>query len=162
MKKTFLLVLALLCSSLAFSWEFEKEGNIVTILPNSKSTTVSSYKAAPWFNDEIDTLHIVLADGITGVRENTFAGSKNIVSVTVADTVETIGADAFRGCEKLSEIILQPTLKSIGSRAFQDCPLLKNVKIPSNNIEISDDAFDADCYLAKPKTIQRVQRAVKK
>lgn len=149
MKKTLILMAALLCSSFMFAWEWEKEGDTVTILPNEKSSVVTFSADAPWFNNEIESLHIVIGDGITGILENSFSGSSNIESVEFCSTLEVIGNEAFSGCTKLSNVTLPESLQKIGDKAFFDCPLLNNVIVPGTETEVGEDVFGSTTAVAE-------------
>ena len=156
MKKAFLFLLTtLLCSSL-FAWEFSKAGNLVTILANAKSTFVSYYSAAPWFDPETEELHLVINEGITSIEASCFAGSKNIVSVTIPDSCKVIKQGAFANCPNLQHVSIPTSTKLvIEDKAFYDCPNLTPVITGSNTV-LGKDVFG----LSKPKvgTVQSVIR----
>ena len=156
MKKALLFLLTtFLCTSL-FAWQWNKEGNLVTISANSKSSFVSYYSTAPWFDDEIKELHIVINEGITSIEPSCFQGSKNIVSVTIPDSCTIIKEDAFRDCPNLFNVSIPTNTKLvIKDRAFYDCPNLTPVITGSKTV-LGKDVFK----LSQPK-IGTVQSVIK-
>ncbi len=61
-----------------------------------------------------DTRNAILEDGV----------------LTVAEGVTIIHQNAFAGMDELVKVILPSTLKEIEGRAFAACPNLKEMKIP--------------------------------
>ncbi len=68
------------------------------------------------------------------IDDNSFYGSKNLVSLTVKDGVTTIGASAFSNCAKLKTIKLPDTLYKIGSYAFDSTAYYNNSKNWSDKV----------------------------
>ena len=136
MKKTLLIIIALLCASSLFAWEWTKEGDTVTVLPNEKSTILNVSEDAPWFNSEYEKLKIIISEGITEIYDFTFKGSKNIACVIIGSTVTRIGKEAFADCPNLEFVDLSESLISIDDMAFFDCPKLNNLIIPGDGTEL--------------------------
>lgn len=142
MKKAIILLLSLiLLPSLMFSWEWKKEGNTIYVNPNKKGSAVGPTNTAPWFNPDYKNLNIVINDGITEIKDKTFALSDNIVSVTIPKSVKKIGKEAFAGCMNLTKVVLTSSVEEIGERAFYDCESLPYVYVPNKNAKIGNDAF---------------------
>ena len=146
-KKTILLIGTLLCACSLFAWEWEKEGDTVTILPNEKSTILNASEDAPWFNDENEKLKIIISECITEIYDGTIKGSKNIASVIVGSTVKRIGKEAFANCSNLEFVDLSESLLSIDDRAFYDCPKLNTLLVPGENTEIGKDILGSSNYV---------------
>lgn len=78
--------------------------------------------------------------GISGIKELTFAGSKNLQSVTIAGSVKHIDFLAFYDCKKLKEINLSEGLEIIGCNAFEGTAI-EEITLPKSMTYIGSSAL---------------------
>ena len=86
------------------------------------------YGADLYLNGEKVT-DLVIPEGVTGIRPNTFQGCKSIKSVTLHKGVTEINEYAFDGCENLTKITGKDALISIGKEAFKNCGKLTEISL---------------------------------
>ena len=86
---------------------------------------------------------IIIADCVTSIGKEAFAGCTNLKSVTIGKNVKSIGEDAFRGCKSLESITIPDSVTSIGKKAFADCTNLKFV----NHFGTCDLFSDTDIFV---------------
>ena len=105
----------------------------------------SNYSANPlqgtnlYINDKLVT-ELVIPDGITAIKNYTFAGCCSITSVVIPNSVTSIGAYAFYVCNKLTSISIPNSVVSIGDFAFSNTNIA-NVTIGSGVEFIGRYAF---------------------
>ncbi len=78
---------------------------------------------------------------VTGIGDNAFSFSYDLISVTVPAGVTRIGEHAFSYCDDLQSVTLPDGVESIGDYAFADCAALTSVEIPASVTEIGEYAF---------------------
>lgn len=84
---------------------------------------------------------LVIPEGMTEVKANSFTGCDCIKSVTFPETVKSIGDWAFSNCSGLTEVVLPDSVVSIGYGAFDTCKNLEKVEIGSGINVIHSSAF---------------------
>ena len=104
---------------------------------------------------------IVIPEGVTHIKQNTFAGigtsvtfpstltaigpnsflGSRITHLTVPESVSEVGNDAFAECFYLQDVVFEGATTTIGSNAFRSCANLRSVVLPPAIGEISDFAF---------------------
>lgn len=95
------------------------------------------------FGDIPSTLKSVTILGGTVLRDNAFAGCKNIETIILPDTIVEIGNSAFASCKALTAISIPNKVAIIPNYAFQGCGKIKNITIPASVEAISKKAFDS-------------------
>ena len=70
-----------------------------------------------YFNGELVT-DIIIEEGITEIRANTFAYCDSLRSIIIPNSVTSIGDYAFDGCQSLESVVLKEGINSIGEYAF--------------------------------------------
>jgi uncharacterized repeat protein (TIGR02543 family) len=90
-----------------------------------------------------DVTSITLADSITSIGAEAFAGCEGI-EITVSGSLTYIGESAFSECNRLRAITFGQGLKAIPYRAFAGCAALSVVRFPSTLELIDENAFE-DC-----------------
>jgi len=85
--------------------------------------------------------HLILPDGITCIKDNTFCGCTSLSSVVIPTSVVSIGESAFRGCNSLTSITIPESVNSIGGGAFGECRGLNRVTIREGVTSIGGGAF---------------------
>jgi hypothetical protein len=64
---------------------------------------------------------IVIPEGITEIRPNTFRDCQSLISVTLPESLTYIGGYAFKGCTSLKEITIPKNVTKLGSKMFESC-----------------------------------------
>lgn len=89
---------------------------------------------------------IVIPEGVTVIRDNTFEGLSELREITIPASVTSIGLRAFESCEKLEKVTLCEGLVSIGRQAFSNTAI-RTLTIPSTVTEMYDVGFSKCTYL---------------
>ena len=79
-----------------------------------------------FLNGELVT-DLIVPNGVTSVKNSTFAYYNKLTSVTLPYSVTTIEKSAFTGCEKLTSITLPISVTTIADWAFASCSSLERV-----------------------------------
>lgn len=95
---------------------------------------------------------LIIPKEITEINDYTFAGWKNIISVTIPEGVRSIGEGAFQYCNKLTNIVIPKTLKMIDKNAFERCAITK-ISLNEDLYYIGTDAFKG-CRNLKKVTVE--------
>ena len=171
MKRTFLLLVCILCALIPMSAQkvisAKVAGVIYEALSDStakvtgwehKSTSLSipsSLKIkgkirkvvaiAPraFAKDEQGSItDIVLPKYLVEIGEEAFKGS-DVTSILMPNTVKSLGTHAFEDCKKLKEVTLSSSLTLIPMAAFRGCDALQELQVPASVTKIADLAFEA-------------------
>ena len=171
MKRTFLLLVCILCALIPMSAQkvisAKVAGVIYEALSDStakvtgwehKSTSLSipsSLKIkgkirkvvaiAPraFAKDEQGSItDIVLPKYLVEIGEEAFKGS-DVTSILMPNTVKSLGTHAFEDCKKLKEVTLSSSLTLIPMAAFRGCDALQELQVPASVTRIADLAFEA-------------------
>lgn len=84
---------------------------------------------------------IVVAEGITSIKETAFNNLLNVTSVELPSTLTEIVYRAFRQCEALTSIIIPEGIIELEAQVFLNCYALSSVTIPSSVKSIGDSTF---------------------
>lgn len=76
--------------------------------------------------------HLVIAEGITSIRELSFWNNHSLRTVKIPETVTSIEDCAFARCYYLETIVLPDSITEIGACAFDECNGFKSIVIPNN------------------------------
>lgn len=123
-------------------------GNISWALDNGVLTLsgtgrMNDYAAggAPWadLRDSIQSVRV--AEGITTVGANAFAGCTALTEVQLPESVTYIGAGAFSGCTALAGIELPETVVTLDDQAFSGCTALCEITLPAGLLGLGEAAF---------------------
>lgn len=171
MKRTFLLLVCILCALIPMSAQkvisAKVAGVIYEALSDStakvtgwehKSTSLSipsSLKIkgkirkvvaiAPraFAKDEQGSItDIVLPKYLVEIGEEAFMGS-DVTSILMPNAVKNLGTHAFEDCKKLKEVTLSSSLTLIPMAAFRGCDALQELQVPASVTKIADLAFEA-------------------
>lgn len=123
-------------------------GNVSWALDNGVLTLsgtgrMNDYAAgeAPWIalQESIQTVRI--AEGITSVGANAFAGCTALTEVQLPESVTRIGAGAFSDCTALTGIELPETVVTLDDQAFSGCTALSEITLPEGLQDLGEEAF---------------------
>ena len=78
---------------------------------------------------------------VEDIRQSTFQGNNNIVSVTIPDTILVIEANTFSGCRNLRTVLLPDSVELLNSSIFSGCENLTSVRLPNKLTKIPYDTF---------------------
>ena len=73
------------------------------------------------------SLHLVIPDSVTTIRDHTFNYCENLISVEMGSSVTSIGWGAFTGCTGLNHVTIGPNVATIAHVAFGGCPELADI-----------------------------------
>ena len=93
---------------------------------------------------------------ITRIGRSALANQRNLSEVTVPGTIKEIAEGAFAGCVRLQTVRIHDGTETIGAMAFEGCLSLAQVSLPASLIDISDNAFPADCsatFIVEPGSL---------
>ena len=98
----------------------------------------------PWHDSFYRVTMVYLADGITHIGDNSFAGFYNVKYIKIPKSVESVGKAAFMNMNALRRLELPVGLKQAGDRAFGSDPVEVreiSIVIPKNLTDIGKNAF---------------------
>ena len=156
MKKLFLLLTLLLCTSMAWAHDVEVDGIYYNLNQTNKTAAVT-YKSYFGSHDNDYPGEVVIPenfiyDGITysvtSLGEDCFYGCRGLTSVTIPNSVTSLGDNCFWGCTGLTSITIPNSLKSLGINCFRYCNSLSTIycyPVPylnyvNNKIDFGSDA----------------------
>ncbi|MBQ2252658.1 MAG: leucine-rich repeat protein [Clostridia bacterium] len=82
-----------------------------------------------------------LADGVTVLKKEAFAGQTSLHTLTLPNSLRAIGISVFNGCSGLKLSELPPNLELIHYNAFLGCRAVTISHIPDTVAEIGSSAF---------------------
>lgn len=77
---------------------------------------------------------------VTGIKEGLFKNNTDIVAVQLGNYITEIPDSTFEGCTSL-KAVLCPGVTKIGNNAFSGCESLSKFAIPTNIVEVGENAF---------------------
>ena len=93
-------------------------------------------------DDQGSITDIVLPKYLVEIGEEAFKGS-DVTSILMPNTVKNLGTHAFEDCKKLKEVTLSSSLTLIPMAAFRGCDALQELQVPASVTKIADLAFEA-------------------
>ena len=132
MKKTLLLLVALITATIAFAYDAEINGIYYNLDHDNKIAEVT-------YLDQYNNIYIYYGDitipekitynateyNVTSIG-SAFSNCEYLTSITIPNSVTSIGNCAFYGCSSLTSITIPNSVTSIGSSAFYGTPWLNN------------------------------------
>ena len=126
-------------------YDIKKENVFYKITSDSTvsvcTRTTDQYEYAPMY-DGAYSGDVIIPDTVvvfnhtytvTGIDQNAFANSQQLVSVSMPSTISVIGSQAFLYCQGLTSLTIPSSVKTIGYRAFDGCAGLTGVIVDSDN-----------------------------
>ncbi len=162
MKKTFLLICALLVSSvipalaenmfMLDELAYNKLGGDSVEVISLQEYYGDNYGYVT-YSGSIEIPETIYYDGmqyrVTAIGEMAFGTSRDMTSVTIPNTVTSIGSYAFSDCEGLTTITIPNSVTTIESWAFQVCTNVKTLTIGDGLSVINQSAFSGCSSLTK-------------
>ena len=136
MKKLFLLLTLLLCTSMAWAHDVEVDGIYYNLNQTNKTAAVtfkgSSYDSYDYeYTGKVVIPPKFIYDGITysvtRLGKWCFYGCTGLTSITIPNSVTSLGDYCFRGCTGLTSINIPNSVTSLGYRCFYGCKNLSTI-----------------------------------
>ncbi len=119
---------------------------------NFHTDAVDKHRANPmhecknlYLNGEL-VKNVVIPDGVTAIKNNTFYNVSSLESITIPDSVTTIGDKAFEGCTSLESIVIPDSVTMLGRSVFHRCSSLESIELSDNLTHIGDSSFASTAY----------------
>ena len=166
MKKTLLLLVALITATIAFAYNVKIDGINYNLNDETKTAEVArgcsdnitipekvTYNSTEYsvtsigdyaFNGCSALTSITIPNSVTSIGDVAFNYCSSLTSITIPNSVTSIGESAFRYCSSLTSITIGNSVTSIGDDAFEYCTSLTSISIPNSVTSIGESAFE-DC-----------------
>lgn len=83
-----------------------------------------------YFVDKATTLKtVVIPEGVTKIRQYSFANCNSLVSITFPESLDQIGQYGFADCKSLVNVTLPNNLASIGQYGFTGCTSMERITL---------------------------------
>ena len=128
------------------TWEITGDG-VLTISGSGKmdfSAAVNRTMGAPWLAYAGKINAVIIAQGVTSIADNAFAGCSQMETVQIADTVVSIGSRAFANCKKLTEVVIPRSVKFMGDAVFYGCVNLRKITFCGDLPELGENCFGGE------------------
>ena len=133
MKKIFLLLTLLLCTSMAWAYDAEVDGIYYFLNQSNKTAQVASYYDENIFTEDGDLCipESISVEGtiyvVTSLGDRCFRGRTGLTSITIPNSVTSLGSSCFYGCTGLTSITIPNSVTSLGYRCFYGCNNLSTI-----------------------------------
>ena len=153
MKKLFLLLTLLLCTSMTWAHDVEVDGIYYNLNQTNKTATVTFkgsyyYSYDNEYSGEVVIPENFIYDGITysvtSLGNNCFLGCTGLTSITIPNSVTTLEDYCFSGCTGLTSITIPNSVTSLGWQCFSGCKGLTSITIPNSVTSLGSRCF-RDC-----------------
>ena len=124
------------------TWKYDTDMRILTISGKGEIPNYDWEHPAPWEEHNQDIQKLVVEEGVTGIGNESFRNTRNLVSATFPKSLTRIGDEAFASCLNLPMVTLPAGVTSIGDYAFSYCGNLALATLPAGLQVIGRGAFD--------------------
>ena len=122
------------------AWAYDPDEKALTVFGSGAMAPCEEGKA-PWTDYASETEDIILADSVTAVGDNAFAGFTSVKTLDLGSNVEEVGSGSFRDCTGLTDVEFSEGLTSIGDSAFEGCTGITETEFPESLKTVGDSAF---------------------
>ena len=127
MKKLFLLLTLLLCTSMDWAYDVEVDGIYYFLNQSNKTAQVAATEKTGnlYIPESISvggTIYVV-----TSVGNYCFDNCTGLTSITIPNSVTSLGEMCFYGCTGLTSITIPNSVTSLGYRCFYGCNNLSTI-----------------------------------
>ncbi|WP_167955161.1 leucine-rich repeat domain-containing protein [Anaerosporobacter faecicola] len=126
------------------TWTYNKKTKTLTFMGTKdlEENRMDGHSSeTDWFCWGEEVEHVVIKEGITGLRGGNFDSFTELKTVVLPDTVTYIGDMTFFSCINLKKITMSKSIEIIGDFTFDGCETLKEIKLSSKVKEIRMGAF---------------------
>ena len=150
MKKIFLLLILLLCTSMAWAHDVEVDGIYYNLNQTNKTAAVtfkgSSYDSYDYeYTGKVVIPENFIYDGITysvtSLGEGCFSECTSLTSITIPNSVTSLGKNCFLYCTGLTSITIPNSVTSLGDNCFYGCTGLTSITIPISVTSLGSFCF---------------------
>ena len=130
MKKIFLLLILLLCTSMAWAYDVEVDGIYYNLNQSNKTAQVTSFSYDKYTGDIRIPKSISVGVRIyvvTSLGYECFYRCTGLTSITIPNSVTSMGFNCFYGCTGLTSINIPNSVTSLGYRCFYGCNNLTTI-----------------------------------
>lgn len=124
------------------TWKYDTDMRILTISGKGEIPNYDWEHPVPWQEHSLDIQKLVVEEGVTGIGNESFRNTRNLVSATFPKSLTRIGDEAFASCLNLPMVTLPAGVTSIGDYAFSYCGNLALATLPAGLQVIGRGAFD--------------------
>ena len=146
MKKTFLLLTLLLCTSMAWAYDAEVSGIYYYLNQSNKTAQVTSNYEE--YTGDLCIPESISVEGtiyvVTSLGGGCCYGCTGLTSITIPNSVTSLGRQCFSGCTGLTSITIPNSVTSLGNHCFSGCTGLTSITIPNSLTSLGDGCF-SDC-----------------
>ena len=150
MKKIFLLLTLLLCTSMAWAHDVEVDGIYYNLNQTNKTAAVT-FKGSSYdsydneYSGEVVIPQKFIYDGITysvtSLGDYAFSRCTGLTSITIPNSVTSLGGSCFSRCTGLTSITIPNSVTSLGNYCFYNCTGLTSITIPNSVTSLGERCF---------------------
>ena len=129
MKKTLLLLVALITATIAFAYDAQINGICYNLNNENKTAEVASTREHKRLEDITipeKVTYNATEYSVTSIGGSAFSSYSSLSSISIPNSVTSIGEHAFYNCRSLTSITIPNSVTSIGGSAFGKTPWLEN------------------------------------
>ena len=146
-KSTILIIAALICFDMHYSFAFELDGILYKALSDSTVEVIGTdlTETESYYCGNINIPATIKYDNteykVTSISNYTFSSCHDLYSVEFPEGITSIGSGAFMGCQNLCSVNIPQNITVIESYTFWGCHSLTSITIPDNVEKIEVNAF---------------------
>ncbi len=82
----------------SLTWKYDTDMRILTISGKGEIPNYDWEHPVPWQEHSLDIQKLVVEEGVTGIGNESFRNTRNLVSATFPKSLTRIGDEAFASC----------------------------------------------------------------